>query len=380
MTTRERVTSQKIDKVRGSMIGGAIGDALGYQIEFDRDVEPRAVTQFTDGVGIISDDTQMTLFTACGLLWRNTRQYLRGIAVLPPEAVYLAYLDWLDTQQKPNSNHVSVSWIKNIPKLNIMRDPGMTCLGALSSGKSGTLKDPINDSKGCGGVMRIAPIALCLTEDVVGEFSAKSCALTHGHPLAILSAYVLGYLIYYALNEKPIEEAVKISIQKMNNWTIEKISSSQEPLEINYRNEKAELTKLFDKAISLALSDIEDQHAIRQLGEGWVAEEAVAIAIYCSLKYQNNFKEAIIAAANHDGDSDSTASITGNIVGARVGYDNIPDYYKDNVELKDIILEIADDLASGISLVEDENGRLQPTDTWLDKYLYMTAPNSAAQN
>ena len=72
MTTRERVTSQKIDKVRGSMIGGAIGDALGYQIEFDRDVEPRAVTQFTDGVGIISDDTQMTLFTACGLLWRNT--------------------------------------------------------------------------------------------------------------------------------------------------------------------------------------------------------------------------------------------------------------------------------------------------------------------
>jgi len=377
MTTRERVTSQKIDKVRGSMIGGAIGDALGYQIEFDRDIEPRAVTQFTDGVGIISDDTQMTLFTACGLLWRNTRQYLRGIAVLPPEAVYLAYLDWLDTQQEPNSNHVSVSWIKNIPKLNIMRDPGMTCLGTLSSGKSGTLKDPINDSKGCGGVMRIAPIALCLAEDVVGEFSAKSCALTHGHPLAILSAYVLGYLIYYALNEKPIEEAVKISIQKMNNWTIEKISSGQEPLEISYKNEKAELTKLFDKAISLALSDIEDQHAIRQLGEGWVAEEAVAIAIYCSLKYQNNFKEAIIAAANHDGDSDSTAAITGNIVGARVGYDNIPNYYKDNVELKDIILEIADDLASGISVIEDENGRLQPTDAWLDKYLYVAAPNSA---
>ena len=362
------------------MTGGAIGDALGYQIEFDRDIEPRMATQFTDEVGIISDDTQMTLFTACGLLWRNTRQYLRGIAVLPPEAMYLAYLDWLDTQQKSNSDHIPISWIKNIPKLNIMRDPGMTCIGALSSGKSGTLKDPINDSKGCGGVMRIAPIALYLTEDVVGEFSAKSCALTHGHPLAILSAYVLGYIIYYVLNEKPIEEAIEISIQKMNDWTIEKINSSQDPLKISYKNEKAELTKLFNKAADLALSNIEDQYAIRQLGEGWVAEEAVAIAIYCSLKYHDDFKEAIIAAANHDGDSYSTAAITGNIVGARVGYDNIPNYYKDNVELKDTIIEIADDLAGGISLIEDENGRLQPTDAWLDKYLYVAAPNSATQN
>ena len=363
---------QRIDKVRGSMLGGAIGDALGYQIEFERDIAPRSTTRFTDGIGMISDDTQMTLFTACGLLWRSTRLQTRGIAPLPSEAIYLAYLDWLDTQQKAGQvEHTPVAWIKNIPELNAVRSPGMTCLGSLSSGEMGTLESGLNGSKGCGGVMRIAPIALYCKEDVVGEISAKSCALTHGHPLAILSAYALGYIIYYALDGKSIEEAVQIAIQKMNNWTTEKVYGDQDPFEIGCDSEKAELTKLFNNAVRLAKSDVEDQEALYQLGEGWVAEESVAIAIYCSIKYQDDFEEAIIAAANHDGDSDSTAAITGNIVGARVGYKNIPDYYKDNIELKDVILELADDMAKNMPLKKIDDRHLEPTDEWLDKYLYL---------
>lgn len=366
----EQSIAKRIDKVRGSMIGGAVGDALGYQIEFHQGVTPKMVTRFNGKIGIISDDTQMTLFTACGLLWRETREYIRGIAMLPPEAIYLAYLDWLETQQRIKE-HVSISWIKDIPELNVLRDPGITCLGALSSDKAGTLGEPINNSKGCGGVMRIAPIALYLNEDVVGEFSAKSCALTHGHPLAILSAYTLGYIIYYALSDYPMEKAIETAIKKMNNWTAEGVDKDHKPIKIQYKNEKVELTELFNKAIRLAESDVEDQNAIRQLGMGWVADEAVAIAIYCSLKYKDNFEDAIVAAANHDGDSDSTAAITGNIVGARVGYKNIPDYYKNNVELKDIILELSDDLANGIPIKEDEKGHTYPTDEWLDKYVYL---------
>ncbi len=360
----------RIDKVRGSMIGGAIGDALGYQIEFLNDVTPKMVTRFIGDTGIISDDTQMTLFTACGLLWRQTRWHLRGIAMLPLDAIYQSYLDWLGTQQRVE-DHISVSWIKDIPALNVMRDPGMTCLDALDSGKAGTLGAPINDSKGCGGVMRIAPIALYLNENVIGDFSAKSCALTHGHPLAILSAYTLGYIIYYALSDYPMEKAIKAAIQKMNEWVAEGVNKDQKLVKIRYKNEKIELTELFNKAIKLAKSNIEDQDAICQLGKGWVADEAVAIAIYCSLKYADNFEDAIVAAVNHDGDSDSTAAITGNIVGARVGYGKIPDYYKNNVELKDIILELSDDLASGVPLEEDKNGNIYPADEWLDKYLYL---------
>ena len=79
---------QRIDKVRGSMLGGAIGDALGYQIEFERDIVPRSTTRFTDGIGMISDDTQMTLLTACGHLWRSTRIQNLGIAQHPSKAIY----------------------------------------------------------------------------------------------------------------------------------------------------------------------------------------------------------------------------------------------------------------------------------------------------
>ena len=355
------------DRIRGSLVGGAIGDALGYQIEFEVGIKPKQVTKFKNDKGIFSDDTQMTLFTACALLWRETRWTNRGIAMLPPEAIYLGYLDWLGTQQKA-LEHQSVSWISGIPELSILREPGMTCIEVLSSGKAGTLGEPINDSKGCGSVMRIAPIGLFIAlEDKVGEFSAMSCALTHGHPLAILSAYTLGLIIHYASSGWAIEKAVKTAISKMNEWKPEAYKNSRR-VRIDWGKEKAELTELLNKTQLLAGEKTEDTKAISELGEGWVAEEALAIAVYCSLKYKDNFKDAIVAAVNHDGDSDSTGAITGNIVGALLGYKKIPAYYKDNIELKDVILELADDLANGVPV--DENGDISD-EKWLKKYLFL---------
>lgn len=80
---------------------------------------------------------------------------------------------------------------------------------------------------------------------------------------------------------------------------------------------------------------------------GWVAEETVAIAVYCSLAYFDNFERAMIASVNHKGDSDSTGAVTGNILGAAIGYDTIPQHFKDDVELHDVILHVADDLWRG---------------------------------
>ena len=84
-----------------------------------------------------------------------------------------------------------------------------------------------------------------------------------------------------------------------------------------------------------------------ELGGGWVAEEAAAIAIYCSLAYFDNFERAMIASVNHKGDSDSTGAVTGNILGAAIGYNAIPQHFKDDVELHDVILHVADDMWRG---------------------------------
>ena len=122
-------------------------------------------------------------------------------------------------------------------------------------------------------------------------------------------------------------------------------------------------------SIALSKENIDDLEAIRELGQGWVAEETLAIAIYCSLKYSDDFDKAIIASVNHSGDSDSTGAVTGNILGAYLGLKSIPKKYLDNLELKDVILEIADDLYNDCKI--SEYGSYHD-EIWEQKYIYKT--------
>ena len=325
MTIRE-------DKILGSLISGALGDALGYQIEFDRGVKPREVTTIRKGAKI-SDDTQMTLFTLTGLLWHDSIDE----EISYSDAIYLSYLDWLDTQEKTNANIKRTSWIKSIPELNELRAPGNTCLSALLSGKKGTLENPLNNSSGCGAVMRVAPIGLYMdTPEQAARLGEESAVITHGNPLAYYSAYILCYLINILLDENiNLEDAIKESISNFykNHF--------------NDDNSKY-LIKLINTAIDLSHKKIPDQEAIRILGEGWVSEEALAISIYSSLKHSDNIEEALICAVNHDGDSDSTGAITGNILGTYLGYSNIDEKFMETLELKELIMELGHDLYTGV--------------------------------
>lgn len=114
----------------------------------------------------------------------------------------------------------------------------------------------------------------------------------------------------------------------------------------------------------LAHSDISDADAIRMLGEGWVADETWAIALYCAIRHIDSVEDAIIASVNHDGDSDSTGSVCGNIMGAIYGYEYIkernifcPDGEKleDTLELSEIILALADDLSTDCIVGEHDS-------------------------
>lgn len=380
------------NKIRGCLIGGAIGDALGYPIEFQRNIKDKQVTKFKNDIGIISDDTQMSLFTANALLYRETRGALRGICPSEIQTIYSAYLDWLDTQMCTH-NHQSISWIKNIKELNTARAPGNTCIYSLSSGKMGTISSPLNNSKGCGGIMRVAPIGLYLKKDskTAGRIGAESAAITHGHPLAIIPSYALACMInILAYTNFEIEDALDISLYQcyetfdlfngtnvFNNTFIDNELKNEViiMLEKNQykRNEIyneiyfSSFYKLVEKAKELAKENIEDTKAIASLGQGWVAEETFAIAIYSCLKYSKNFEKAIVCAVNHDGDSDSTGAVAGNIIGAYLGYNAIPKYYRDNVELKDVILELADDMSISVPVSQYSNN---DNLNWINKYMY----------
>ena len=114
-----------------------------------------------------------------------------------------------------------------------------------------------------------------------------------------------------------------------------------------------EQIEIIDRAVMLAEGDLEDDlDNIHQLGQGGVAEENLAIALYCTLRHQDDFTAGMIAAVNHSGDSDSTGAVAGNILGAWCGYQAIEEKWKKDLELSDVILEIADDLCYGCPMTE----------------------------
>ena len=128
------------------------------------------------------------------------------------------------------------------------------------------------------------------------------------------------------------------------------------------------LQTLVQKAIDLSKSELDDLNAIRQLGQGWVGEEALAIAVYCALRHPDSFEDAVIAAVNHSGDSDSTGAIAGNIMGAALGLKAIPEKYLERLELRDVILDLADDLFNDCQM--EEYGDYEDP-IWEAKYVRM---------
>ncbi len=328
---------------RGCLLGGAIGDALGWPVEFKTHQEiVQAYGEYgisdlivgTSGKAEITDDTQMTLFTAEGLLRAQTRGEARGICH-PPSIVYNAYLRWLHTQgdpKLPGREFIYDGWLIGVNQLHARRAPGNSCLSALRSGKQGTIQEPINDSKGCGGVMRVAPVGLVHGRDKAFEVAAECAALTHGHPSGYLSAGVLAHIIALLIEGTELATAIEGAMEVLTA-----LPNHEECLQA------------LELAVELAKSDQPPLAAISELGEGWVGEEALAISVYCALKYQSDFRQALIVSINHDGDSDSTGAITGNILGAYLGISHIPQEWVEKVELADVITQIADDLLTRYS-------------------------------
>jgi ADP-ribosylglycohydrolase len=88
---------------------------------------------------------------------------------------------------------------------------------------------------------------------------------------------------------------------------------------------------------------------VARLGEGWVAEEALAIGVYCALAAGEDFAAGVRLAVNHGGDSDSTGAIAGNLLGTALGVSAIPQRWLDKLELRTEIETIADDMLIWIS-------------------------------
>ena len=326
-----------LGRVRGCLLGGAVGDALGAPVEFLSLEEIRrrfgtaGVVGMAEGVrpaGSITDDTQMTLFTADGLLRADVRGASKGICHVPT-VVDHAYTRWLLTQGEVSrrwEGREADGWLIRVPELHARRSPGLTCLSALAGARMGTVAEPLNDSKGCGGVMRIAPVGLTGARERAFSTGVELAALTHGHPSGYLSAGFMAAVVAALREEAPLESAL-----------------DQATAELTHRQEHDETLAAIRAARALAAQGSPSPERVQTLGSGWVGEEALAIALYAVLTTRS-FREAVLVAVNHGGDSDSTGAIAGNMAGVLYGEDAIPAEWLDQLELRETITQIAEDL------------------------------------
>jgi ADP-ribosylglycohydrolase len=238
--------------------------------------------------------------------------------------VYRRYLAWLKTQDNRYMN----------------RAPGSTCLWALRSGRAGSIRTPINSRKGCGGVMRVAPAGLAFPARQAFLYGAEFAALTHGHPSGYLPAGMLADVIARLLDGHSLPESVRLAADDLGHWPghEETLASVQD-------------------AVSLAADRVSPREAIPRLGAGWVGEEALAIGLYCALAFPDDWEGGVLAAVNHSGDSDSTGSIAGAVLGAGLGCGALPGPWLDQLESSSGIRALADDLFRVVREGADMIGR-----------------------
>lgn len=354
-------TITKKDRFLGCFLGGAVGDALGYPVEFlseshiRQEYGPEGIRILAQAgkyrSAVITDDTQMTLFVINGLLYGMTNRTdpdgsIRSYDDLNHHAaVWLAHQEWLGTQgdtcrmDDPAHPHM---WIYHEQDLHAQRAPGGTCLSAIrNSEHGGHLNHAVNNSKGCGAVMKAAPFGLSHSYDpslhtgtyLIGIYKQAAAlgSQTHGHPLGYMSAAALAVMLAAMVHYRPDE------YNTLQDAILQSFTGSHEASKEIYAGLKTAILLALDNSVS-------DLDAIHQLGEGWVAEEALYIAVFCAVRYQNDFAQAIRTAVNHKGDSDSTGSICGNILGAWLGKDAVASAFDLNdLEMRDLIEELATD-------------------------------------
>lgn len=354
ITTRSGLFARDPARILGCLLGGAAGDALGAAVEFMSWTSIqyefgsqgiRTMAKAYGRKGAITDDTQMMLFTAEGLLRAVVRAESRGICH-PPSLVHHALLRWLLTQNiSPATNVGKDGWLIKERALWARRAPGNTCMNALRL--SSSLGEPaVNNSKGCGGVMRVAP---CAFFSEAFELASDTAKLTHGHPTGYLAAGLFADILQRIwLHSMSLLEACSSALKEHGD-----------------RPGMAETKTLLELVLTLHQEGARPTpKGIEKLGAGWVAEEALAIGLWCALS-ADSLEEGITMAVNHSGDSDSTGMIAGNLLGLIHGPEAIPAHWLAELELREVITQVAAD----ISFVPAVYGDNENTDIslWIEK-------------
>ncbi len=303
------------ERAQALLLGLALGDALGWPVEFlDR---PRILVKY-GRAGILAppdpalytDDTQMSAAVAEALVEAGQRE----LEVLMG-AMARKFIGWKRDPSTPS------------------RAPGATSIRGVNALERGApwREAGVKDSKGCGSCMRVAPVGFFYQGDPgrLQNIARAQGVLTHRHPTADAACIAGAYLVKLALDGVDPSEYPQRVLKFGSGISAEfEAAIERVPAVLSWHDEEAALN-----------------HIGPTRGGGWVAEEAIAMALYCVMRHPVDYVGTVRLAANISGDSDSVASIAGGLVAARLGLSALPGDWLERLENREYLIDLANRLA-----------------------------------
>lgn len=289
---------QHVEEAEAVLYGMGVGDALAAPVEFTSLASIRSrygrqgIQDLPACNARYTDDTQMALYLARALVDAG-EQDTEGVM----QAVTRQFVSWADDPT------------------TFSRAPGGTCLSgvrALRAGRHWTKSGVY--SRGCGSAMRVPPVGYLYQHDPqrLREVASATGIATHSDPAADAATVGMAYLVKLALDGEPPA-----------TWPARVLEFA------------GDISPIFNRAIERVQECIDwpnEDRALEHLGRGWVGDEAVALALYCVMRYPDDYPAAVRRAANTEGDSDSIACLAGALSAARLGVEAIPKDWRERLE------------------------------------------------
>lgn len=349
-------------RVRGCLLGGAIGDALGAGVA-ELTVDDIRAAHGPDGVadfvpaygrrGAVTAATQLTLFTVDGLIRAQVRRDTG--AWHPPTDVHRAHLRWAATQRDwgPDERRKDNGWLAREEWLYARRDPAPACLTGLGDESLGTLDKPKNPTaRDSGALVRSAPFGLLVgwEPQLVCQLAVECAAQTHGHPTAYLSAGAFAVIVHGLARGETVDGSVQRALSLLTP-----------------RPGHQPVTDALKQALGAVRQGIPSPARIAALGNSENAEDALAVAVYCTL-VSEDIRHGLRLAVNHDGPSHTTATLCGALLGALHGETALPPAWLAELEGRATVLELADDFAMEMTQGPALHGPSVSAQGWLHRY------------
>ncbi|MGW6567813.1 ADP-ribosylglycohydrolase family protein [Streptomyces sp. NPDC054975] len=350
-------------RVRGCLLGGAVGDAFGAGVathSLDTIRAAHGPEGLTEPVlahgrrGAVTAATQMTLFTVDGLIRAQVRRDTG--AWHPPTDVHRAHLRWAATQRDwgPDERRKDNGWLAREEWLYARRDPARACLTGLGDEILGTLDKPKNPgATDCGALVRSAPFGLLVgwEPQLVCQLAVECAAQTHGDPAAYLSAGALAVVVHGLARGESVDGSVQRALAQLTP------RPGHEPV-----------TDALQRALGAVRQGMPNAGRVTDLGAHEDrAEGQLAAAVYCALVGED-FRHGLRLAVNHDGPSAATGAVTGALLGVLHGETALPPAWLAELEGRSTILELADDFAMEMTQGAALHSPAESHPGWLARY------------